>query len=68
MAVCKSQAGPYTDFCAGCLDQCSSRTGESEKECFYSVFSAVNYIESECEAMGGNNCAIRAVNEVCSSK
>lgn len=67
LAVCESQAGPYTQFCATCLDQCDSRVGQSEKDCYYSVFSAINYIQSECEAMGGFNCEMRAVNEVCGS-
>jgi hypothetical protein len=65
MTVCESQAGPYTQYCAQCLSQCSSRTGESEEQCYWSVFMTINYIESQCEAMGGNNCAGQAVDEVC---
>ncbi|CRG90628.1 hypothetical protein PISL3812_07672 [Talaromyces islandicus] len=65
ISVCKSQAGPYTQYCAQCLSQCSSRTGEAQEQCYYSVFMTINYIESECEAMNGYNCAGQAVDNVC---
>ncbi|KAI8628587.1 hypothetical protein F5Y19DRAFT_106510 [Xylariaceae sp. FL1651] len=61
--ICEAQAGPYADACPQCLQRCA--TSSVPDECYYSVFSTVNYIESVCEAQGGNNCRNLALNEVC---
>ncbi|KAJ4422328.1 hypothetical protein N0V82_002982 [Gnomoniopsis sp. IMI 355080] len=67
-AICESQASGYTDKCPQCLSQCTSRTTEEiVAQCYYSVFFEINYLESVCEAEGGNNCEGSSVDEVCGS-
>ncbi|KAI1326069.1 hypothetical protein F5Y16DRAFT_249124 [Xylariaceae sp. FL0255] len=61
--ICESQAGPYSADCPRCLSLCA--TSSDPTDCYYSVFSEVNYIESVCEAEGGNNCQGQALDEVC---
>ncbi|KAI1747912.1 hypothetical protein F4782DRAFT_534978 [Xylaria castorea] len=62
-AICESQAYGYKDKCPQCLHTCA--TSSVPDQCYYSVFSAINGIESQCEAQGGNNCENIAVNDVC---
>ena len=62
-AICEAQAGPYANSCPRCLHTCATSTEQSL--CYYSVFSAVNQEESVCEEQGGNNCAGRALDDVC---
>lgn len=63
-AICEAQAGGYANRCPQCLYTCE--TSSAPDQCYFSVFTAVNYVDSVCQAHGGSGCANTAVNEVCS--
>ncbi|KUI67139.1 hypothetical protein VM1G_02579 [Cytospora mali] len=62
-AICESQAYGYADYCPQCLSQCEGSA--YAEQCYYSVFTAINEIESDCEAHSGWNCEQTAVDDVC---
>lgn len=64
-ALCESGNPVYADACPQCLDECEDSAYADQ--CFFSVFTVVNEIESDCEARGGSNCKSLAVSEVCGS-
>ncbi|KAI1458572.1 hypothetical protein F4805DRAFT_423880 [Annulohypoxylon moriforme] len=64
LTTCEEEAGPYADVCPKCLYRCESSS--AKKDCFYSTFSVINSIESQCWQHGGSNCRDTAVNQVCS--
>ncbi|CAN8103319.1 unnamed protein product [Discula destructiva] len=65
-AICESQASGYADKCPQCLSECEGKTTKAYAEqCYWSVFFEINYLESVCEAHGGNNCEGSSVDEVC---
>ncbi|EMR66998.1 hypothetical protein MGN70_000285 [Eutypa lata] len=63
LTVCEEQAGGYSDTCARCYHLCADSTNQAQ--CFFSVYTAVNSIDSQCWQHGGNNCAGQAVDQVC---
>ncbi|KAF3768812.1 hypothetical protein M406DRAFT_321013 [Cryphonectria parasitica EP155] len=68
VALAQSQAYGYSDKCPQCLSACELEITEvAAEQCYYSVFTEVNYIESICEAQDGYNCETTAVNDVCGS-
>ncbi|KAI5855555.1 hypothetical protein GGS23DRAFT_444548 [Durotheca rogersii] len=63
LTVCEEAAGSYADACPQCAPKCA--TSSAYAQCIYSVFSTVNYIQSQCWQHGGNNCRERALAQVC---
>ncbi|KAI0844923.1 hypothetical protein F5Y00DRAFT_185825 [Daldinia vernicosa] len=63
LSVCEKQAGPYADACPKCNPKCVGSS--AYEDCLFSVFSAINGIQSQCWQHGGNNCRDVAINEVC---
>ncbi|KAI0880924.1 uncharacterized protein GGS22DRAFT_192761 [Annulohypoxylon maeteangense] len=63
LTTCQEEAGPYADACPKCNSKCENSSAKSE--CFNSLFTAVNYVESQCWQHGGSNCKSVAVNQVC---
>ncbi|KAI1110769.1 hypothetical protein F5Y14DRAFT_342612 [Nemania sp. NC0429] len=64
LAVCQSQAGGYWEACPQCLHNCA--TTPYPAECFWSVFSYVNGVQSNCQMHGGGDeCLDLALNLVC---
>lgn len=61
--MCEAQAGGYADTCARCYHLCEGSSNEAQ--CFNSVYTAVNYNDSQCWQHGGSSCASRAVDAVC---
>ncbi|KAI1463486.1 uncharacterized protein F4812DRAFT_463585 [Daldinia caldariorum] len=63
LSVCKKQADTYADACPKCNPKC---VGSSAYEnCLYSIFSTINYIQSQCWQHGGRSCREDAINQVC---
>ncbi|KAI1850413.1 hypothetical protein JX265_001374 [Neoarthrinium moseri] len=63
LEACEAEAGGYADSCPRCLSHCE---GSSDLGmCFYSVYSTVNYYDSQCWQHGGNDCANKALDIVC---
>ncbi|KAF4462712.1 hypothetical protein FALBO_10472 [Fusarium albosuccineum] len=66
LSVCEEEAGGYARYCARCEPKCAAyREKESYAQCLYSVFTSVNYNDSQCWQHGGNDCANKAVDIVC---
>ncbi|CAH0052450.1 unnamed protein product [Clonostachys solani] len=65
LSVCEEQAGGYSRYCARCEPLCAGRAGDVYAQCLFSVFTAVNYNDSQCWQHGGNDCANKAVDKVC---
>ncbi|KAI7777602.1 hypothetical protein LA080_003379 [Diaporthe eres] len=62
-AICEEQAGSYADSCPQCLYRCIGSA--YVEQCYYSTFSAVNGIQSQCWQQGGQNCRGQALAAVC---
>ncbi|KAI1411636.1 hypothetical protein F5Y13DRAFT_165451 [Hypoxylon sp. FL1857] len=63
LSTCEEQAGPYADACPQCEPKCEGSS--AYEQCLYSVFSNINYIESQCWQHGGQNCKGIAIAQVC---
>ncbi|KAI8965465.1 hypothetical protein F5Y11DRAFT_292199 [Daldinia sp. FL1419] len=63
LSICEKQAGPYADACPRCNPRCEGSS--AYEDCLYSMFSAINQIQSQCWQHGGNNCRDQAIDQVC---
>ncbi|KAI1473359.1 hypothetical protein F4774DRAFT_415894 [Daldinia eschscholtzii] len=63
LSVCEKKAGTYADACPKCNPKCVGSA--AYEDCLYSVFSTINYIQSQCWQHGGNNCRDEAISQVC---
>ncbi|KAI2620913.1 hypothetical protein GGS26DRAFT_296741 [Hypomontagnella submonticulosa] len=65
LSVCEEQAGGYADACPRCEPLCEGSS--AYEQCLYSVFSTINYYDSQCWQHGGSNCRGQAIDKVCGS-
>ncbi|KAI0836258.1 hypothetical protein F5Y06DRAFT_113016 [Hypoxylon sp. FL0890] len=63
LSACEEQAGPYADACPQCEPKCEGSSAYDQ--CLYSIFSNINYIESQCWQHGGQNCRGNAIAQLC---
>ncbi|KAI0121074.1 hypothetical protein BJ170DRAFT_644754 [Xylariales sp. AK1849] len=63
LGSCEAEAGGYSDHCPQCIYRCEDSSEVAT--CFESVFSTINYYDSQCWEHGGTDCENKAVEIVC---
>lgn len=66
LEICEDEASGYKRYCDRCLSRCATSTVKDQ--CYYSTFFVINSYDSDCQKHGGNDCANKAVDIVCSKK